>query len=299
MKTKHHDFSTIFFLFWLLFTVYCQGKVFGQEDTPNTTKSVSDSKIQLLEYNQKILEAKLELLETKVQLKENSNKKQSELQKQFIGIQNNEVSEDTTLKPFTQAICFSLNRIFEGTMQLSYEKAIKKNISLDFSILGTYVTKEGFGRGYLESQQFAYSDAATNSYIYFNGNMLRSIGGMFRLKNYLLTRVNAHSKAPVGLYAAPQLMYRRVWVTGNQYIYDYYFAPSKEITRNLDIMQGGVILGSKFTLAKVLCVDVYLGGVMRLSKYYNEKTFTKYKRWHNIDYSGILPTAGINIGILK
>ncbi len=64
-------------------------------------------------------------------------------------------------------------------------------------------------------------------------------------------------------------------------------------------MQGGVIIGSKFTLAKVLCIDAYIGGGMRLSKYYNEKTFTKYKKWYNIDYSGILPTAGINIGILK
>ena len=185
-------------------------------------------------------------------------------------------------------------------MQLSYEKAIKNNLSLDMSLLGTYVTKDGFGKGYLQNQDLAYADGISNSYIYYSGDMIRSIGCILRLKNYLLTRVNADSKAPIGLYAAPQLMYRRVWITGNQYEYGIYpFAAQKEFTRNLDIIQGGVILGSKFVVAKVLCLDVYLGGVMRLSKYYNEKTFTKYKRWNNIDYSGILPTAGINIGILK
>jgi len=38
---------------------------------------------------------------------------------------------------------------------------------------------------------------------------------------------------------------------------------------------------------------------LRLSKYFRESHFTKYKKWNNIDYSGVLPTAGISIGILK
>jgi len=277
----------------------CNATTYGQ-DSLNLSKSLNDARMQLLEYNQKILDAKLELLETKMSHKDFGLKKIKESPIQLVSILNTVEQKDTlNFKPFTQAITFSFNRIFEGTLQIGYEKAIKRNISLDVSLMGTYVTKDGFGKGYLQNQELAYADEATNSYIYYSGNMIRSIGGIVRLKNYLLTRVNADSKAPLGLYAAPQLMYRRVWVTGNQYIYDYYYGTQKEITRNLDVIQGGVILGSKFAVARVLCVDVYIGGVMRLSKYYNEPTFTKYKRWNNIDYSGILPTAGVNIGILK
>jgi len=299
MKAKCNHSGRIFFAIFLLLICY-EVKMYGQ-DTPSSTKSLTDTKLELLEYKQKILETRLELLETTPQQKDLSNKKRIGSQSHLINTQNDKMQQDTiNKKPFTQAFTFSLNRIFEGTLQLSYEKAIKKDLSLDVSLLGTYVTKQGIGGGYLQNQELAYTDGATNSYIYYSGSMIRSIGGIVRLKNYLLTRVNSNSKAPIGLYAAPQLMYRRVWITGNQYGYDFYpDMVQKEITRNLDIIQGGVILGSKFVIAKVLCMDVYMGGVMRLSKYYNEPTLTKYKKWYNIDYSGILPTAGINIGILK
>ncbi len=260
MKTSGNNYRRIFWIIVLLTGIY-QFNVYGQ-DAFITSKLDSEAKIHLLKAGQK--------------------------------------NKDTLVKPFTQAITINMARIFEGSLQLGYEKAIKKNLSLDVSLLGTYVTKDGIGGGYLQTQQLAYADITTNSYINYSGSMIRGIGGIVRLKNYLLARVNPYSKAPIGIYAAPQLMYRRVWISGNTYGYDFY--PNynqKEITRNLDIMQGGVILGGKFVVAKVLCVDVYMGSVMRLCKYYNEPTFTKYKKWYNIDYSGILPTAGINIGILK
>ena len=298
MKSKCPNYKILIFT-TIFILICCKINSYGQ-DTLNPQKALNDARLQLLEYNQKIVEAKMELLEIKMTHKDFGLKKTKESPLQLISNSITVTQKDTmNINPFTQAITISFNRIFEGTMQLSYEKAIKNDLSLDVSLMGTYVTKDGFGKGYLQNQDLAYADEATNSYIYYSGNMIRSIGGIVRLKNYLLTRVNSDSKAPLGLYAAPQLMYRRVWITGNQYIYDYYMGTQKEITRNLDVIQGGVILGSKFAVAKVLCLDVYIGGVMRLSKYYNEPTFTKYKRWNNIDYSGILPTAGINIGILK
>jgi len=296
MKMQTTKTSQIIFLLILLLTCY-RFKATGQ-DTMVQPVMLNTARIELLEYNQKILDARINLLEMKQPAKK-THFISTAITHPVIAEQSNKTPVDSTFKPFTQAITFSLNRIFEGTLQLGYEKALNRSLALDVSLMGTYVTKDGFGRGYLQNQELAYADATTNNYVYYSGNMIRSIGGTVRLKNYLLTRVNADARAPIGLYAAPQLMYRRVWITGNQYVYDYYFAPTKEITRNLDIMQGGVIIGSKFILAKVLCVDAYIGGVMRLSKYYNEKTFTRYKKWYNIDYSGILPTAGINIGILK
>ncbi len=36
-----------------------------------------------------------------------------------------------------------------------------------------------------------------------------------------------------------------------------------------------------------------------LAKYDNEEGFTKYKSLANIDFSEVMPTAGISIGILK
>lgn len=296
MNTKSQKTTQNFIVLFLLLTCY-RFSAIGQ-DTVKQPEKLNDARLELLEYNQKILDARINLLEMKQPAKKASFIN-TVTTHPVIAEQSNKIHADSSFKPFTQAITFSLNRIFEGTLQLGYEKALSRSLALDVSLMGTYVTKDGFGRGYLQNQELAYADEATNNYVYYSGNMIRSIGGTVRLKNYLLTRVNTDARAPIGLYAAPQLMYRRVWITGNQYVYDYYFAPTKEITRNLDIMQGGVIIGSKFTLAKVLCVDAYIGGVMRLSKYFNEKTFTRYKKWYNIDYSGILPTAGINIGILK
>ena len=216
MKTKNRNFLRILLVTGLLFTCG-QLKTYAQ-DTLKSSKSLTDAKLELLEYNQKILEAKLELLETTRSQSGFNSKRHTDARHYFVNTPNDKAAPDTLkIKPFTQAITFSMNRIFEGTLQLGYEKAIKKNLSLDVSLLGTYVTKDGFGRGYLSGQSFGYADEATNSYISYNGNMIRGIGGIVRLKNYLLTRVNADSKAPIGLYAAPQLMYRRLWITGNQY----------------------------------------------------------------------------------
>ena len=299
MKTKLNNYRRLFIGIFILLTSSAI-KIYGQ-DSPNPANSLNDTKLSLIEYKQKLLEAKIELLESKAPQKDLNLKKRVDSISHILNKHKNNIFQDTMrIKPFTKAITFNVTRIFEGTLQLNYEKAIKKNLSFEVSLLGTYVTQRGIGGGYLQNQVLGFSDMATNSYVSYYGKMINGLGGIVRLKNYLLTRVNSKSNAPIGLYAAPQLMYRRIWITGNQYGGDYYpMIVQKEITRNLDVIQGGVILGSKFVIAKVLCLDVYMGGVMRLSKYYNESTFTKYKKWNNIDYSGILPTVGINIGILK
>ena len=296
MKTKGSGYQRIFFTVVLLFTVPVL-KMYSQ-DSLKLSSQIADSKLQLLEYKQKILESRIELMETKPQQKDIGLKKQMDSVILILNRTRERIKRDTiAIKPFTKAITFNPFRILEGTLQLGYEKAVKNNLSIEVSLLGTYVTQQGIGGAYLKDQQFGFTDILTNSYIDLNGKMITGLGGMVRLKNYLLTRVNPKSKAPVGLYAAPQLMYRRIWITGNYYNYPDW--TQKEMTRNLDIVHGGVIIGGKIIIAKVLCLDMYVGGVMRLSKYYNESTLTKYKRWYNIDYSGILPTAGINLGILK
>ena len=128
---------------------------------------------------------------------------------------------------------------------------------------------------------------------------ITGLGGCVKGKNYLFSKINPEKKAPLGLYAAPQLMYRRIWITGNKLVLEDDEWVEKEITQYLNVFAGGVILGTKISFMKVLAVDLYVGGNIRLCKYDNESGFTKYKGSKNIDYSGITPTVGISVGILK
>ncbi len=73
----------------------------------------------------------------------------------------------------------------------------------------------------------------------------------------------------------------------------------KGVKQRLNILSTGVIIGVRLPFKKVLFVDFYLGGHIKFSKYDKEAGLTKYKDWYNIDFSGVFPTAGIGIGILK
>ena len=130
-------------------------------------------------------------------------------------------------------------------------------------------------------------------------------GGLnLQLRNYLMANHPGRKKAPFGLYAAPQLMYRRITIKGSNQEYietepDVWEWQDIEITQRLNIYAGGVILGFKVPLFNALAIDIFAGGNIKLSGYKNEEGFTKYKDWFNIDFSGVSPVAGIAIGILK
>ena len=74
---------------------------------------------------------------------------------------------------------------------------------------------------------------------------------------------------------------------------------SVEVTQNLHVFSGGFLAGWQFAIRNVITADVYMGGMIRLSKYDGETEFTKYKGLQNIDYSGVMPTIGVKIGIVK
>jgi hypothetical protein len=98
-------------------------------------------------------------------------------------------------------------------------------------------------------------------------------------------------------------MYRNIKITGNyqemEQIEGVYKLVDKEVIQHLNIYAGGAIIGMKISLFKVLAIDVFAGGNIRLSKYKGEEGFTRYKNWFNFDFSGVSPVAGIAIGILK
>jgi len=265
---------------------------YGQDDT-----QILDLKMQLLESKMQLLDSKMESwgsnsddLNAKLQMID------SILQVLETELKPNPKDDISIQTDYKTAVKLDPARLFEGTFLLSYERRINPRLSVEISGLGTYVTRNGLGGGYLKLQSFSSYDLESNSYTPYYGRMLTGWGSIIRVKNYLSYKFNPDIKAPTGLYAASQLMYRKIWIKGNSY--NVFYEP-EEVTQNLDIFSGGVLLGGKFVFLKVLCIDIYAGGVMRLSRYTDEDSFTKFKKWYNIDYSGVLPTAGINVGILK
>lgn len=284
---KKNILTTILLVF-IAITGYAQ-------DTLNQYLQLMNYKIQLLEVQVKLLEAKQKLSEVNPQ-KTNLNLIKDVNSSEKI---EKKKPDSVTYKPFKSAFKLNPTRLFEGTFQLSYERALKNNFSIDFSALGTYMSSNGWGSGYMKDQVFYAYDNELENYISYNGRVISGWGVALQARNYLLPRIGSKMNAPHGLYASPQLMYRKTWITGYTTEWVDSTWVEKTVKQNLDVFAIGVIIGGKFSIYKVICVDIFIGGAWRFSKYTNEKELTRNKRWNNIDYSGVLPTTGITIGILK
>lgn len=206
-----------------------------------------------------------------------------------------------TLIPQSYKTALALNpvRLMEGTFHITYEHAITPRLGLGISGLATYATEEGISRYYMGKQSLDYYNETLQSSIPYNNKNISGYGVEVTLKNYLLTDLYKRQRSPVGLYAAPDLLFRRLWLSGmSTYIFEDEWI-EEEVTRLLNIFAVGGNLGLKFTLVRVIYIDIYAGGLIRLAKYDDEERFTRYKSFGNIDFSGVMPTAGISIGILK
>ena len=152
---------------------------------------------------------------------------------------------------------------------------------------------------FFSRQELAYFDKANDAYIDYQGESIAGGGIILQCRDYLLADYASRRKPPTGLYAAPQLLYRRILITGERMEYIDEEWVEKEIKQRLNVFSAGTLIGARIPFMKVLFVDVFVGGNIRLSKYDKEAGFTKYKNWYNIDFSGVFPTAGVGIGILK
>lgn len=266
-----------------------------------------DIKLEELDYGFRQLDSKLVMLDFDP---ENFNNKFSLLDSMLVSQKKNigkpkitgivSFKYDTVRpRQFSSVISLNPVRVFEGTFQLSYEKVINPRNSLYISGLATYATDQGISRRYLLNQSLSYYNRETNTYDPYTSKNIYGFGSIIQWKNYLLASINPKHKAPIGLYAAPSLMYRRLWINGTELKYIDYEYVTREVTQKLNVFAGGVIIGTQICFIKTLSLDIYAGGVIRLSIYDNETGFTKYKKWDNIDFSGVLPAAGVKIGILK
>ena len=208
--------------------------------------------------------------------------------------------EPIVIPPAKYVISMFPVKLFEGTLQLSIERIINQGNSIELSGMATYANKEGLANFYLENQKLNYYSAALSDYVPYNSENLSGYGGSLQWKNYLFPRTNPRYRAPGGLYAAPDLMYRRVFLNGFDRIYNEEdeIWEEVEITQRLHIFSGGFYVGWQFILWNSITADVYTGGMIRLSKYDGEEKFTRYKKLSNIDFSGVMPGFGIKLGIL-
>jgi hypothetical protein len=205
---------------------------------------------------------------------------------------------------FKSAIMLDPVRLMEGTFYLSYERTFTSSLSFNIGGMATYSTNQGISNYYFANQDFMAFNSSTKEYYTYSGEVISGGGLNFQIRNYLMAKHPGRKQAPFGLYAAPQLMYRRIHIKGNNQEYvevepDDWEWQTVEVIQKLNIYAGGVILGVKFPLFNALAIDIFAGGNIKLSGYTNEEGFTKYKNWFNIDFSGVSPVAGIAVGILK
>jgi len=318
-------------IFGLLFIVFSINRSYGQ-DSLSQQSQMLDVKLQLLDSKLELLDAKIKLWEAKpkeldVKLNELNNKinsmdfdpqkvtqKLKDIDSLLKVKQESARNEDKQIKviqevepefspDYKSAIMMDPVRLFEGTFHISYEKILNSRFSVNLGVMATYSTKQGISDYFFKNQSFAYLDAASNSYNSFEGQVISGGGLIVQFRDYLLANHPNKPKAPIGLYAAPQLMYRNITITGNykemEVVEGVNEMVDKKIIQHLNIFAGGAILGLKVPVLKVLAVDLFAGGNIKLSKYTNESGFTKNKGWFNIDFSGVSPVAGIAIGILK
>lgn len=325
MKTK----SVLLIIVTVFFTTVLSNKNFAQESIDQKAK-ILDLKLQLLDSKLELLDSKIKIWESKpaeldIRLDEIDDKiktlnfNPAGINLKFLEVESmiQELKEVKTPvimpvpaiqkqeiefhKDYKSAIMLNPVSLFEGTFHLSYERLLTDNFSVSISALATYATEQGMAQYFFSNQRFEYFSSLSNSFEQYQGESIAGTGVVLQGKNYLMTNYKTRNKAPLGLYAAPQLMYRRVWITGEAMEYDIDEDKwvEKVIKQQLNICSAGVIIGTKIPVMKVLVVDIFVGGNIRLSKYDDESGLTKYKKWYNIDYSGVFPTAGISIGILK
>lgn len=329
----------VFNLAIVLLVLLSCNELYGQ-DSISEKSQMLDIKLQLLDSKLELLDTKIKLWEAKpkeldIKLKELDSKISSmdfepgkmnerlnemdsliKLSQEALTIEKQPKEHEypqviAPVEPafnpvYNSAITLDPVRLLEGTFCLSYERIINSRFSVNVSGMATYSTTQGLSNYYFSNQSFSYFNASTDSYETYSGEVMSGGGFNIQFRNYLLANHPGRKISPLGLYAAPQFLYRNMKITGYYQEMEesetdpgHYALANKEIQQHLNIFAGGAVIGLKIPLFKVLAIDIYAGGNIRLSKYTNEKSFTRYKDWFNIDFSGVSPVAGIAIGILK
>lgn len=303
--------------------------------TPCRAQEIPGRRPEEIDLKMQLLDTKLDLLDSKIRLWESKpgelDRKMLEADKRMHELESGVSSLDRKLKQadstilaywsrlekehkaemaqqnyeqefrpvFRSAVTLNPVRLFEGTFQISYERIFNDHFSLSGSLLGTYATQKGLTNYFFRNQEFSYYNLVNKAYEDYSGESIAGGGILLEARDYLLASFSGHQVAPLGLYAAPQVLYRRIWINGEDRKYVQDTLQTVEVKQQLNVFSAGVLIGYKVPFVKVLVADIFVGGYIRLSKYDGEAGLTKYKDWYNIDFSGVFPTAGVAFGILK
>ena len=268
-----------------------------------------ENKIEQLTFSPEQFNTKLLLLDSLIEVQQALLAEQSRIMALLparddtgeTDVESSFQAEPVIIPPEKYVISIYPVRLFEGTLQLSVERVLNRGNSVELSAMATYATSDGLANYYVRNQSLSYFNDAMNDYVSYESENISGFGGSLAWRNYILPRSKPHYAAPKGLYVTPFVMYRRVFLSGFDQVYNEEEDRMEmvEVTQNLNIFSGGFSIGWQFVLWKAITADVYVGGMLRLSKYDGEAEFTKYKQVKNIDYSGIMPNFGVKIGIVK
>lgn len=267
--------------------------------------------LELIQTKQKLFEKELELMKKEIQEAEIAEDSLKRLQKKVTNLESKLLNgkafassyntDSIVVKPYGKTWEFNFFRLFEGSIELSYEKMIDHKNALDVSLFGTYADENGIGQRYVDDYYYEEYDAQNNHYIYYQADKMLGGGLELKWKRYLLAgkKINRNSGWK-GLYLAPSLMYRGIVYEGTteNYYQEEMYSKNKKFSNTLHIGKLGFYAGNKFVAADIFVIDMFIGGALRLSQY-TDGDLNDYSNWVDMDYTGILPTAGIKFGVVN
>lgn len=130
-------------------------------------------------------------------------------------------------------------------------------------------------------------------------------GAEFQYRNYL-GKGTFITERPI--YFAYQFMGRRIFEYEENSIPTYFTdqygyqritgETFSETKKGYTVFYGGMLIGMQLFVHEIFTVDINFGGGLRLTRMNGASSFTRYKSITALDYSGVLPRAGLIIGII-
>ena len=182
-------------------------------------------------------------------------------------------------------------RAMQGTIQISQETKIKKNLTVNLSLMGTYASTRGLARPYLSAQSFVYQDHTGNLSYSLNDLQMIGYGINFQLRKYLGKKSNQFK----GFYSASEIFFRQLFLESS--IIDRITLQPKDIKQQLYLGYIGHVVGYQKIIRDVVCLDFYLGGGFFYSQYAGENKPVHYHSNYQIDFTGFFFNSGVMIGI--
>ncbi|MCX7954483.1 MAG: hypothetical protein N3A01_04750 [Bacteroidales bacterium] len=203
---------------------------------------------------------------------------------------------DSSYKHLHYSIRIDPFRLFNVTLFIIGEKQISNNSSIEFSPIIIYGSKED---NFIKELAIARPEYENNIYTKYSNNFLIGGGLYISYKHYLDNKKHKIS----GTYINNKIIMQRTSISTLETIWTYVnsdklIISEEEKTYNLNSLFLAIDFGYKLLLRSKFCIDVYIGGGLKLSKY-DHQSLTKYRDIGNYDYSGVTISIGGSIGFIK